>query len=286
MSSIISCYIMGGLGNQLFQIFTTIAYGIEHSKKIVFPYTDISPSSVLRYTFWDTFLKSLLLFTTNKNKSIENNYLYNLPRIKEKTFSYTKIQNVNQDVMLFGYYQSYKYFDRYLHTIFNMLRIKKQQEDVYEKYSNYFNNNIGETCGIHFRLGDYKDIQDYHPIMPYEYYNNSLKYLTSVKHITRVLYFCQKEDNIIVDKNIERLQNINHDIEFVKVSDDIPDWCQMLLMSLCDNQIIANSSFSWWGAYLCNKERNEVYYPSVWFGPKNQKDTHDLFPNHWKKVFV
>ena len=53
----VSCYLMGGLGNQLFQIFATLAYGMQNKRRIIFPYSKTSPGSVLRYTFWETFSK-------------------------------------------------------------------------------------------------------------------------------------------------------------------------------------------------------------------------------------
>ena len=60
----------------------------------------------------------------------------------------------------------------------------------------------------------------------------------------------------------------------------------MILMSLCQHNIIANSSFSWWGAYLNNNE-NRVYYPDIWFGPAQEnKIITDIFPNEWIKINI
>ena len=59
----------------------------------------------------------------------------------------------------------------------------------------------------------------------------------------------------------------------------------MVLMSCCEHNIIANSSFSWWGAYFNDNPEKIVCYPSVWFGPKLQnKKTEDMFPKDWKKI--
>ena len=69
----VSCYLMGGLGNQMFQIFATLAYGLKHKRQIIFPYAKTSPGSVLRYTFWDTLLKPLSIFTTLNSKTGINN---------------------------------------------------------------------------------------------------------------------------------------------------------------------------------------------------------------------
>jgi hypothetical protein len=65
------------------------------------------------------------------------------------------------------------------------------------------------------------------------------------------------------------------------------DYEQMLLMSSCRHNVIANSTFSWWGSYLGNTTKKIVCYPSLWFGVKlKQKDTKDLFPPEWTKITV
>ena len=69
------------------------------------------------------------------------------------------------------------------------------------------------------------------------------------------------------------------------MDDFIPDWQQMLLMSICNDNIIANSTFSWWGSYFNENPDKIVCYPGVWFGPKlTQNNTVDLFPEDWKKI--
>jgi hypothetical protein len=72
---------------------------------------------------------------------------------------------------------------------------------------------------------------------------------------------------------------------FHKVPDMFEDWKQMLLMSVCDHNIIANSTFSWWSADLNQNPGKIVCYPGTWFGPALKKhDTRDLFPKEWIKV--
>ena len=99
------------------------------------------------------------------------------------------------------------------------------------------------------------------------------------------MYFCEKKDNDTVSTFIQQLQDKFKHIHFVKVSDDIPDWKQLLIMSCCSHNIIANSSFSWWGAYFNASREKIVCYPKRWFGPKLAKnDIKDLCPPEWIKV--
>jgi hypothetical protein len=126
-------------------------------------------------------------------------------------------------------------------------------------------------------------LQNLHPIKPVQYYLNALKELENRDIILKdynILIFCQKVDNNIVNEYIKIINNHYPNMHYKKVEDNIPDWKQMLLMSSCDNFIIANSTFSWMGAYLANK--NYVVSPEVWFGPyyKNHK-LHDLRPENW-----
>jgi hypothetical protein len=70
------------------------------------------------------------------------------------------------------------------------------------------------------------------------------------------------------------------------VEDGMEDWQQLLLMSCCNDNIIANSSFSWWGAYFNGTIEKIVCYPDIWFGPLNPVNTRDLFPESWQEISV
>ena len=143
---------------------------------------------------------------------------------------------------------------------------------------------------MHFRLGDYKNLPKFHPIIPISYYEKSildvsLKLGKQTKY--KILYFCEKEDNATVSEYIQTIkQNISMDnIEFIKVDDTIDDWMQLIIMSICQHNIIANSTFSWWGAYFGNTENRYVYYPNIWFGPALQQlQTSQMFPTNWQKI--
>jgi hypothetical protein len=287
----ITIHLKGGLGNQLFQIFATIAYSLEYNHEFIFPYADKLHTGMIRPTYWSNLLKSLIVYTAaNPSCMFLNSQIHQLPVLREPGFQYEKIPRIDpsKSVALDGYYQSFKYFEKYEAQIYQMIDLENQQTLAKGDFNHYLGNVF--TICMHFRLGDYKYKQEYHPVMPKEYYEKSLHaILSSSASPARVLYFCEQEDNEYVNQMIHYLKTktSEYTIEFVKVDDTIEDWKQMLLMSCCDSHIIANSSYSWWGAYLSQNANKQVCYPSKWFGPgMGNVITKDLFPSNWKKIDI
>jgi len=258
---------MGGLGNQLFQIFTTIAYSIECNQPCLFLNTLQLNGCTPRKSYWHTFLKALYPFTRN--------YLKPVPIYKELCYNYNKLPDQN-DVMLYGYFQSYKYFEKYIKQIKKICKIDYQKAVVNTKI------NTENTISMHFRLGDYKLLPDHYKILEYTYYKNSLDHIQSKlksNKNTKILYFCELADLPDVLKIIEQLDN-EFKYQFIQIP-NFEDWEQMLIMSCCTHNIIANSTFSWWGAYLNNNPDKIVCYPDEWFGSELEHDVSDLCPPDW-----
>lgn len=266
---------MGGLGNQLFQIFITIAYALRYNREFKFEYSDILTTGHHRSTYWNNFLSKLRPYTV---KSSLNMQIYSEPY-----FHYKVIPESLNNIKLHGYFQSPKYFNDKYKEIIEIIDLKNQQLLIKDKYKNYFEKPV---ISMHFRLGDYKDIQEFHNLLTLKYYENAIKKIIEITNKTdwNILYVCESKDNDIVSKNIEQLINIFPEIQFIKATDNSADWEQMLLMSLCDHNIIANSTFSWWSAYFNNNEDKIVCYPNQWFGPKLNLNTIDLFIESWIKV--
>ena len=105
---------------------------------------------------------------------------------------------------------------------------------------------------------------------------------TNVFHI---LYFFEQDDQDAVNISIRVLAKKYPTITFVPCSTKMQDWEQMLTMSNCAHNIIANSTFSWWSAYFNPNPRKIVCYPELWFGPKmGDIYLNDLFPPGWNKI--
>ena len=284
----ITCNLMGGLGNQIFQIFATISYAIKSRNQ--FKFLNLKTlgegSTTVRYTFWESFFSNMKPFLISE-----------LPQpihvIREKGFPYNELpvrEMVKRNVMIFGYFQSYKYFQENYAIIYRMLNIDKMKTDLLNNLTlsspEYLD--LENTVSIHFRIGDYKKIQEFHPLATYDYYERSLQYFKTV-HPNKefnILYFCEDCDIDDVLIIINKLTTNYPMYKFTRGLNTLEDWQQMLLMSCCHHNIIANSSFSWWSAYLNTNTDKIVCYPSVWFGKVANNDTRDLCPPNWIRVTV
>lgn len=279
----ITCNLMGGLGNQLFQIFATIAYAIKSKNRFVFLGVNQlgSGSTTVRYTFWKTLLVKLNPFLV---ESLPQMYT-----IREKGFPYDELnvaEMVNNNIMINGYFQSYKYFEHSYDMIYRMLCIDKIKETLINKL--HLNNKLDNYVSMHFRIGDYKKIQHYHPLATYNYYKGALTHIQKCNPDVpfTILFFCEDIDMNDVMEKINKLMLEFPNYKFIRCDNKLADWEQMIFMSCCHHNIIANSSFSWWGAYFNSTKDKIVCYPSLWFGLAANNNTRDLCPSEWVRINV
>lgn len=332
--------IYGGLGNQLYQIFTVVALSLKSGHDFYFEYKpDVATAeNIQRTTYWDSFFKKLspYLKTSEECRAIEEHL--GVMEIHEPSNAYHSnlfdevfhVPKNSKVIRLNGYFQSYKYFESVFADIYQMIGIDKlTQKFIKSMYAAHDMWEYGMLCDVteryeqvismHFRIGDYKDLQHTHPILPLQYYSDALKEalgtLTYAYHLpVYVLYFCEKHDKAVVDDYyIAKLKEKFPQCVFVPIHADLCDWKQLLFMSICNYNIIANSTFSLWGAWLNYKSRTACY-PDMWFTldgdytwvvhfdddmkhllcflpcswtTKNKSLTsRDMFPPHWKKIRV
>ena len=307
----ITTTIMGGLGNQLFQIFTTIATAIRNKDTFFFMEYNQLPGNPghPRYTHWNTLFRGLRQYLTPSN-AVTDKMFQSLPRWDEIGFQYTPVptdtNKYKKPLRIHGYFQSEKYFvDKYA-EICTILQLSQQQAWIKQIYGNesWSNDYIGTSqksrtlVSMHFRIGDSVLNLHIHPVMSVEYYYRALSHIIEATPGTDERYsflvFYEPCDKNIVLKHVAELKHLcatdttgpayGRDIEFHFVRDTIADWQQLLLMSVCDHNIIANSTFSWWGAYFNANPQKVVCYPSIWFGPGVSHDTRDLCPKTWSNI--
>ena len=254
----LSCEILGpgqansGLGNQLFCVANALSYSKESGKKAVFPQVLVDPS-IKKY-------KEIFYSKLNFGRNIN---IYQ-KSFNEKDFNYSKIPNIDGNTYLRGYFQSHKYFDHNRDYILDKLNIINLKEKIQKQYGDH-----SDFISIHVRRCDYLNLQEYHGLLDLKYYKKCID------------FFGEKEKYIIFSDDIEWCKNKFKFIEDIHFSPCEDDWEDLILMSSCKKHIVANSSFSWWAAWISGKE---ALAPKKWFGKANNLDSKDLIPNTWRII--
>lgn len=178
---------------------------------------------------------------------------------------------VRANMEIFGYFQSDQYFAHRKQEIVDLFLEYKQELNL-QPYNK-------PTIGIHVRRGDYVKLQHAHVVLPVSYYNDAL--------------------NLMAQKlGFSSVPEMNETYTFVLFSDDIP-WCRqafynnknimfmegnkavkdLYLMNMCDHNIIANSTYSYWGTYLRDNTNRITIAPKNWFNPNFRK------PSEWQTLY-
>lgn len=248
----VTSFLQGGLGNQMFQISAAVALAMENNTSYSFDFDNcFTPNQGNTSTkYIDNIFKKISRHKGSISKQIH----------VENKFSFEKIP-YKENMILSGYFQSKKYFENY--------------EDEIKKIFHFDDVELPTSeclTSVHIRRGDYIKNSDYHNLLGLEYYHSAINHIGYGKFI----FF--SDDINWVKKNFESENYIFSDSD-----NEIED---IYLMSKCNNNIIANSSFSWWGAFMNKNENKIVISPknTSWFGPKGPKDTKDLIPDSWIQI--
>ncbi len=275
---------MGRLGNQMFQFAAIVAIGKRKGLPACFPIENCIRGNISHEIDPNTgkqlILKCDLLdcFDIDPGFFIPYNHLGINKVYQETLFEYDpSVERIEDNTTLVGYFQTEKYFMEYRDFILSQFRFKDEYLYSASRYIESIRSNIGDSkiCSIHVRRGDYLNSPNHHPTCTKEYYQ----------------------------KATEKMKEDFPNLKFLIFSDD-PQWCidefvgdeyvvsplrnpysELCAMSLCDHHIIANSSFSWWGAWLNKNSNKKVIAPSRWFGPMlSNKNTHDIYCKDWEII--
>lgn len=211
---------------------------------------------------------------TNKNKSF--------PVIVEDDNKYPENYYFYYRGYLDGYWQSEKYFLNIKDDIRNVFSFKKSRPQKVNEIEKLIKRTSNNTS-LHWRRGDYINHSSLEVITD-KYMVNALKYLIQNKNLKTVFVF--SEDYAWVK---EKLESFKLNLNFVLISEllvDVEDYHEMFLMSICENNIISNSSFSWWGAYLNQNKDKTVIAPNKWTNTNTNIRFKDIIPNEWIKIEV
>jgi len=188
------------------------------------------------------------------------------------------ILRVRDQVCLFGYWQSEKYFQ----DIESIIR----KEFTFRNPPDQANQRMGEmidattSVSVHVRRGDYvtrRGGRGPHVVLPIEYYRRAVARL--VEEISDPHFFVFSDDIEWVRDNFK----VEHPVTIVDHNGAEKDYEDLRLMSRCKHHIIANSTFSWWGAWLCANPGKIVIAPQKWFKDPT-RDTRDLIPPSWHRI--
>lgn len=198
--------------------------------------------------------------------------------VVEPQFNYWPgIKRVPNDCYLVGYWQSEKYLSESASQIRADFTFLQPLEDQNEKLSQLMNS--VNAVSLHVRRGDYAtnpQTTATHGLCTLDYYRNSIQYVA--ERVQQPNFFIFSDDIAWVRDNL----NIPHQCQYVDCNQGEESYNDMRLMSMCNHHIIANSSFSWWGAWLNPKRDKIVVVPKNWFA--NQTDAIDLLPQSWVKL--
>jgi hypothetical protein len=258
---------MGRLANQMFQFASTIGVARRSGYDVKFPIEKFKTETPDSYAgckllecfdIPDSYLAGSIEISRNiKYRYAETDFKYN-----------TETEKIPDNTDLYGYFQDERYF---LDSSMEIKKCFKFKESIVKESENNIAD-FRDSVSIHVRRGDYVNQQGHHPIQSVDYYYKALKIIGSAN----VFVF---SDDIEWCKRNLRLSGFN--FNFINLENP---YHSLYLMSRCENNIIANSSFSWWSAWLNENEDKKIIGPSLWFGPDLKKDTSQIIPQRWISI--
>lgn len=251
--------IQGGLCNQLFQW----AFGYSLSKKFnTKVYYDINWFNGENYIDPRTDVREFCL---------PNLLNIEIPLITQEVVNefQSKPQQVIDEP---SSYLNFDYNDQYSYYFIGYWQNEKYIQDIREDVLSFIDFNIDhdfnfkDSCSLHVRRGDYLNVPHIHTIQPIDYYQKALDII-------------QPKGNLFIFSDDINWCKENFKFEKMIFMEDNSNINDLKFMSLCENNIIANSSFSWMGAWLNQNKNKKVVFPKQWFG--DRENTSDTKPKEW-----
>ncbi|WP_418263902.1 alpha-1,2-fucosyltransferase [Flavobacterium faecale] len=284
--------VTGGLGNQLFQyafakyIEKSLNINVKYDMQTILEATnftkrnlDIEKFKVILPIACDRDVSFFLKFRTGILWRIERKFNQILQRLNSKYLVQKNAHSldipIKDNAYYDGYWQCYQYVDEVRDLILQEI---KAPESFYKKQQNLLSQmQNSNSVAIHVRRDDYINIKVnalLFEVCDLDYYNEAITVISKNLENPHFFIFSQDEqwvkDNFIGDK-----------FHFIKGNSAIDD---ILLMSHCKHNIIANSTFSWWGAWLNPFKEKIVIAPKKWYIGKRNEATVDLIPPDWIRI--
>ena len=259
----------GNLGNTLFQYSTLLGVSYKTGYDVLIPKHDTyyEPSyENYNYSIFDGF--DITTEILSEQDIVNTSYNYSGHVYCDEIF------NILDNTNLHGYFQCERYFNFCRDYILDNLQFKSNNIKQGDKIFQTLHILPEETTSIHIRRGDYLNKTKFHPVQPVEYFKTAISELKSKNY----LFFSD---------DIEWCKKVYGKNPGVYFSEGNNPFVDMYAMSKCNDNIIVNSSFSWWGAWLNRNNNKRVIAPKNWFGPKGIRKGYnckDIIPENWIRV--
>lgn len=283
--------IFGGLGNQMFQYALGRHLALKNNSELTLRFIDVGAFSKREYVL-GCFKLAQGIQVEKAVGNRQEGFLRKIREIlgrketivREKSFPFDSsvLNSREKNIHLFGYWQSEKYFKDIRKIILEDFAFikplnRRNQETLLEITDS-------NSVSIHVRRGDYvadKKTQEFHGVYGSDYYSKAIKAVSKMvrqAHHEPVFFFFS-DDIDWVKKNIKtKFNNV-----YVDWNTGDRSYVDMQLMKSCKHNILANSSFSWWGAWLNQNPNKIVIAPTHWFRDPSV-DTIDLIPEGWMRI--
>jgi hypothetical protein len=289
----ITVILRGGLGNQMFQYATAKSLSMRLNTDLQIDLTFIKQHkhklwcrpyeleifelpACYKKTRTEDELITRLLPIFHKHK-IGKQALLQLNYHIEDPINDNSFWKLKDGIKLFGTFANEKYFIDYRNDILKEFTFKGHLNEI----NNQIANNIGNSnsVSVHIRRGDYLDPKNkqWFAQCSIDWYQNALQYIKD--RVENPVYLFFSDDMVWVKENFASIPNA-YFIDFNNGADSYND---MILMSLCKHNIIANSSFSWWGAWLNINPDKIVIAPKQYYieEQRNKSVIHNIMPDSW-----
>ncbi|MGA7195181.1 MAG: alpha-1,2-fucosyltransferase [Anaerolineales bacterium] len=284
----------GGLGNQMFQYAAGRALADRLSIPLKMDLSEFETYHLRRYEL-DKFKISAGLATSDETAgfvinpsgfqrsysrlAISLGFGFNKIAFKQRKFGYDNtFEKIRQPMYLNGYWQSEKYFKSAESELRNELSLIGKLGETSQKILDGILQ--CPAVSMHIRRGDYitnPSAALVHGVCSLDYYYSAIGHI--IAHVDNPHFFVFSDDPQWAKDNLK----INYPIQFVEANGPDRGVEDMWLMKSCNHHIIANSSFSWWAAWLNDRLDKIVVAPRIWF-LDNKIDTNDLIPERWHRI--
>ena len=249
----------GGLGNQLFQVAVAYAMALENNDYCAFDLHNVVVNQ--GNTAW-TYRSNFFCELKELPDSWRPKSCY-----KQTQFNYTTIP-YQEDMQLEGYFQSEKYFAKYKKEVLELFLNDDTRAGLISRLRDRYSVELHNSVSVHIRRGDYLDKPENIPFVGLDYYWKAIVEIMEKRDISCILVF--SDDIPWCKENF-----YGNKFRYIEGLYDYEDMC---LMSLCNHNIISNSSFSWWASYFNKHDDKIIYAPKRWFGNTSaNKNWDDIY---------